>query len=131
MATARMTLAPLPQTAAGGRAEVLAAAFAPGAWLFVRLVLGIEWLRAGIEKLGEPGWTASPQGGAVAGFLKGALAKTGGAHPEVQGWFTGLTEQALLPSSALLAHLVTYGEVLVGLALIAGLFTRFAAASGY
>ena len=41
--------------------------FGPVAWLFVRLVLAVEWVRGGWEKVGDPGWTASPVGAAVNG----------------------------------------------------------------
>ena len=97
----------------------------PSAWLFIRLVLGIEWLRAGWEKVGDAGWTAAPAGAAVEGFLRGAIAKsTDGDHPEVQNWFADLAADVFIPNAEILAYLVAYGEVLVGLALIAGFLTR-------
>jgi thiosulfate dehydrogenase [quinone] large subunit len=97
----------------------------PATWLFLRVALGVEWIRAGWEKIGDPGWTASPTGGAVTGFLNGAIAKsTTGEHPEVQGWFANLTDRVFLPNADILAYLVAYGELLVGIALIAGFFTR-------
>lgn len=102
-----------------------------GGWLFVRLVLGFEWLRGGWEKLGDPGWTASPVGGAVEGFLQGAIARsTEGTHPEVPHWYHNLIEDLFLPNADLFAYLVTAGEILVGLALIFGVFTRLSALSG-
>ena len=105
--------------------------FEAGAWLFVRLVLGVAWARGGWEKLGEPGWTAEPQGKAVAGFLQGAIAKsTAGPHPEVPHWYHTLVQEAFVPNATLLAQLVTYGELLVGIALIVGLLTRFSALAG-
>lgn len=102
-----------------------------GGWLFVRLVLGFEWLRGGWEKLGDPGWTASPVGGAVEGFLQGAIARsTEGPHPEVPHWYHNLTEDLFLPNADLFAYLVVAGELLVGLALIFGVFTRLGALFG-
>jgi thiosulfate dehydrogenase [quinone] large subunit len=102
------------------------AAAAPGAWLLARLVLGVEFFRAGVEKLGAAGWTAAPVGAAVKGFLQGALDKAaaGGQHAEVGAWFASLTRGIFLPHVQLFAYLVTYGELLVGIALILGLFTR-------
>lgn len=102
--------------------------FVPAGWLFIRLVLGIEWLRAGWEKIGEAGWTDAPRGAAVEGFLNGAIARaTTGDHPEVQHWFHNLTENVFLPNAGLLALLVAYGEFLIGIALIIGFLTRLSA----
>lgn len=107
------------------------AGFEAGAWLFVRLVLGVEWVRGGLEKVGQAGWTEPPLGRSVSGFLKGAIAKsTEGAHPEVPHWYHQLAEQVLLPNAELLGILVSYGEVLVGIALVLGFLTRIAALGG-
>ncbi len=102
----------------------------PAAWLFVRVILGIEWVRAGWEKIGDPGWTKAPVGGAIEGFLRGAIAKSTGERPEVQAWFANLTKDVFLPNADIFAYLVAYGELLVGLALIAGLLTRLSVLFG-
>lgn len=105
--------------------------FEPGGWLFVRLVLAIEWVRGGWGKVGDAGWTGSPVGAAVQGFLKGAIGKsTAGPHPEVPHWYHDLAEDLLLPNAQLFAYLVAYGELLVGIALAIGLLTRLAALTG-
>lgn len=103
----------------------------PAVWLFIRLVLGIEWLRAGWEKIGDPGWTVQPAGRAVEGFLNGAIAKsTAGRYPEVPHWFHSLANDVFLPNADLLAYLVSFGQLSVGLGLILGGLTRIAALSG-
>ena len=67
----------------------------------------------------------------MSGFLKGAIAKsTEGAHPEVPHWYHNLAEQFLLPNAELFGILVSYGEVLVGVALVLGFLTRLAALGG-
>ena len=118
----------------GGQAHpwsmALLKGFLPEAWLFARLVLGIEWMRASFEKIGDPGWTGAPVGGAVQGFLQGAVAKSGGDHPEVQHWFQTLTDKVFLPNADILAYLVAYGELLVGIALIVGFLTRISVLFG-
>lgn len=108
-------------------------------WLVVRLWLGYEWLMAGIEKAfgeGSAVWVGPKAGTAVTGFLKGAIAKSPLAdgfdpiknpHPAVQEWYATLVRDVFLPNATLFSYLVAYGEILVGLALIVGLFTRFAA----
>jgi thiosulfate dehydrogenase [quinone] large subunit len=88
-------------------------------------------VRGGWEKIGDPGWTASPVGAGVEGFLNGAIEKsTAGPHPEVPHWYHNLIEDLFLPNADLFAYLVAYGELLVGLALAIGLFTRVAALAG-
>ncbi len=112
------------------------------AWLLVRLWLGYDWLMAGIEKTfgeGSEVWVGDKAGVAVTGFLKGAIAKSALApdfdpvknpHPAVQQWYAELVQNYFLPNAALFSYLVAFGEILVGLALIVGLFTRFAALMG-
>lgn len=104
---------------------------APAGWLFVRVALGIEWIRGGWEKIGDPGWTAAPVGKAVEGFLNGAIAKsTVGRYPEVPHWFHNLAQDVFLPNAELFTYLVAFGELLVGLALLLGALTRVAAFFG-
>jgi thiosulfate dehydrogenase [quinone] large subunit len=103
----------------------------PAGWLFLRLVIGFEWMRAGWEKVGDAAWTEAPRGAAVEGFLNGAVAKSAtGDHPEVHGWFATLSEDLFIPNATLLAYLVAYGELFVGMALVLGVLTRFAALAG-
>lgn len=87
--------------------------------LVVRLYLGYSWLTSGYGKIME-GFDAS-------GFLKGALAKTGGEHPSVQAWWASFVEGFALPNVDLFNVLVPWGELLVGLGLILGCFTTAAA----
>jgi thiosulfate dehydrogenase (quinone) large subunit len=99
-------------------------------WLIVRLYVGYEWVMAGWGKLGSPVWTGDKAGTAVKGFLMGALQKTGGAHPDVTGWYGSFIEKVALPNVETISYLVTYGEILIGIALILGIFTGIAAFFG-
>jgi thiosulfate dehydrogenase (quinone) large subunit len=101
-------------------------------WTIIRLYVGYEWLTAGWGKLSNPAgvWVGEKAGAAVSGFLTGALGKTTGAHPDVQGFYAWFIEHVALPNAAFLSYLVTYGEILVGVALILGLFTGIAAFFG-
>ncbi len=99
-------------------------------WLVVRVYVGWEWLQAGIEKVVNPVWVGGDAGGALAGFIKGALSKTSGMHPDVTGWYASFLQTVVLPHVSLWSHMVAYGEVLVGLALIAGVVTGIAAFFG-
>lgn len=99
-------------------------------WLVVRVYVGWVWVQAGWEKVGNPAWTGAQSGTALAGFIKGALAKVGGPHPDVSGWYASFLENIVLPHTAFWGQLVAYGELLVGIALILGLLTAFAAFFG-
>ena len=99
-------------------------------WTLVRLYLGYLWLTAGWGKVTSPAWVGPEASGAVTGFLNRALTLTTGDHPSVQGWYAWLIERAFIPNAALLSHLVAFGEVLVGIALILGLLTGISAFFG-
>jgi thiosulfate dehydrogenase (quinone) large subunit len=87
---------------------------------------------AGWGKLTNPAgaWLGATAGTAVAGFIKGALAKTAGDHPDVSGWYATFLQQVALPNAAVFSYMVTFGEILVGVALILGLLTGVAAFFG-
>jgi thiosulfate dehydrogenase (quinone) large subunit len=88
----------------------------------VRLYLGWDWMNAGWHKIVD-GFDAS-------GFLKGALAKAGGDHPAVSPWWADFLEGFALPNVSLFNVLIPWGEFLVGLGLLIGVFTTFAALMG-
>ncbi len=108
-------------------------------WLGARLWLGYEWLLHGIDKVAGRGavkWIGAEAGTGVAGFLKGAIAKsplaenfdpTKTPHPAVAEWYAALTRDVFLPNAQLFGYLVAYGELLVGIALLLGIFSRFSA----
>jgi thiosulfate dehydrogenase [quinone] large subunit len=108
------------------------------AWLVARVWVGWQFLQGGREKItGQERavWVGDHAGVAVGGFLSHALdLAPGGAmaapHPEVSGWYAALIRHALLPHAVAFSYLVTAGELLVGIALILGLTTRFAATMG-
>lgn len=99
-------------------------------WLILRVYAGWQWAQAGASKIGAPAWTGDSAGAAVTGFVRGALEQTGGEHPNVQGWYAWFLENVVLPNAALWGYLVAIGELLVGIALIVGLFTGIAAFFG-
>lgn len=99
-------------------------------WLVVRVYLGWQWLHAGWGKIHSPLWVGDTSGQALSGFIQGALQKTGGAHPDVQGWYAFFLQNSVLPHASVWAKIIAYGEVIVGVALILGLFTGVAAFFG-
>ncbi len=99
-------------------------------WLILRVYLGYQWVQAGTGKIGSPVWTGAQAGTVIRGFVAGALEKVSGDHPDVQGWYAAFLQSVVLPNAALFSRMVAYGEVLVGLALIAGFLTGIAAFFG-
>lgn len=99
-------------------------------WLIVRVYVGYEWLIAGWDKVLNPAWFGSDAGASITGFVTGALAKTTGAHPDVQMWYASFLQNAVLPYPAAWANAIAVGEVLVGLGLIVGCVTGIAAFFG-
>lgn len=97
-------------------------------WFVVRMYVGAEWLLAGWEKVLSPAWGTS--GKALSGFVAGALAKSSGANPAVQGWYASFLHSFVLPNAGFFSFLVTWGEVAVGLGLLLGLLTGIAAGFG-
>ena len=100
-------------------------------WLAMRLYIGYTWLSSGWGKLSNPAWVQS--GEALQGYWLRAV-----AIPEAPGrpaisfdWYRSFL-QTLLDSGSYtwFAKLVVAGEVLVGIALILGVFTGIAAFMG-
>jgi thiosulfate dehydrogenase [quinone] large subunit len=99
-------------------------------WLILRVYIGWQWVEAGWGKINNPAWVGAKAGTALTGFANGALAKTGGAHPDVQGWYAWFLQHVVLSAPAFWSYLVAFGETLVGIALIVGIFTGIAAFFG-
>ena len=100
-------------------------------WLIVRLYVGYEWLLAGYDKVISPSWVGAKAGTALSGFLKNSLSLTSGAHPTVQSWYAAFLRAVIVPTAGFWSYVVAFGEVLVGLGLILGVFTGIAAFFGF
>ena len=99
-------------------------------WLLVRLWLGYKWIDASMHKLNNPAWTQT--GEAVKGFWTNAVAIPEGAKPAISfDWYRSfLTMMLDMEAYRFMAPMIAYGEFLIGVALILGLFTGIAAAAG-
>jgi thiosulfate dehydrogenase (quinone) large subunit len=89
----------------------------------LRLYLGWQWLNAGWGKISSGKFDAS-------GFLYGAVKNMSGEHPAVQPWWGNFLKEVALPSVDLFNVIVPWGEFLVGLGLILGIFTSFSILMG-
>lgn len=96
--------------------------YVAGFLAIIRIYLGYTWLTSGWGKI-TGGFDAS-------GYLQGAVAKASGDHPAVQGWWAAFLENVAIPGANVFSFLVMWGEFLVGIALILGIFTNFAALMG-
>lgn len=99
-------------------------------WLPLRLYVGWQWVEAGYGKITSPVWVGSKAGVALEGFLKGAMAKTAGPHPDVVSCYGAFLKDVVFPHASLFSHMVAYGELLVGIGLMLGIFTGIAAFFG-
>src|SRR5579864_7658543 len=79
-------------------------------WLIARLYVGYEWLVAGGAKATSSAWVGLGAGSALRGFLSGALAKTAGPHPDVQGWYAFFLQNVVLAHPVLWSNVIAYGE---------------------
>lgn len=99
-------------------------------WLVLRVWLGYQWVNAALHKIDNPAWVQT--GDALKGFWTGAVAVPESGRPAIAfDWYRSFI-QFLLDAEAYtwFAKLVAAGELLVGIALILGVFTGFAALFG-
>ncbi|MDN3017130.1 DoxX family protein [Paenibacillus sp. BSR1-1] len=89
----------------------------------LRLYLGWQWLNAGWGKISSGNFDA-------AGFLNGAVNNMSGDHPAVQPWWGNFLKEVAIPYVDLFNVMVPWGEFLVGLGLILGIFTSFSLLMG-
>ncbi|GAA0137138.1 DoxX family protein [Paenibacillus sp. YSY-4.3] len=92
--------------------------------LLIRFYLGWKWLTAGWMKL-----TASQPFDST-GYLQNAVVNSKGENPIIQDWWGNLLESTIIPHVEVFNFLVPWGEFLVGLALLLGIFTVAAASAG-
>jgi thiosulfate dehydrogenase (quinone) large subunit len=100
-------------------------------WLIARLYLGYTWLTSGWGKVGNPAWMES--GAALKGFWERAvLIPESPARPAIAFDWYRVFIQAMLDGGQYVwfAKLIAFGEILVGAALILGMFTWIAAFFG-
>jgi len=99
-------------------------------WLVVRVLLGWQWVQAGLHKLSDPAWVQT--GEALKGYWTNAVKIPATGNPPITfDWYRSII-QALLDSGSYIwfAKLVAVGEFLVGVALILGIFVGIAAFAG-
>jgi len=99
-------------------------------WLIARILLGYKWVDAAMHKIDNPAWVET--GDALKGFWMGAVAIPEQGRPAIAfDWYRNFI-QFMLDAEAYtwFGKVVAYGELLIGIALILGLFTGIAALFG-
>jgi len=96
-------------------------------WLVLRVWLGYKWIDAALSKIDNPAWVQT--GDALKGFWTGAVAIPETGRPAIAfDWYRNFLQYMLdVEAYTWFAKLVAYGELLIGIALILGLFTGIAA----
>lgn len=100
-------------------------------WLIMRLYIGYTWLTSGWGKLSNPGWVQT--GDILKGFWQRAVTiPDAPARPAISFDWYRVFIQALLDSGSYtwFSKFVVAGEILIGIALILGVFTGIAAFMG-
>jgi thiosulfate dehydrogenase [quinone] large subunit len=96
-------------------------------WLIFRLYVGSYWLMAGFDKLGDSVTFGGVSQETIQNFTTGFSQKITGVHSGLDGWYLNFIQHIVLTHAALFAYFVTYGEILMGVVLIVGIFTGIAA----
>lgn len=86
--------------------------------VLLRVYTGVFFLKYGYGKLSRDDFADG-----LAGFVNGNLENS-------FGFFRPFLESVVLPNKGVFAFLVAFGEFAIGIALIVGLATRYAAAAG-
>jgi len=89
----------------------------------LRLFIGVGWVRAGLEKWIESGWH---DGSSLLAFFDGQITSGQVAFP----FYQNLLQGVFSPRAQALSWLIMVGQFLVGIAVLAGLFTNFALLCG-
>jgi thiosulfate dehydrogenase (quinone) large subunit len=100
-------------------------------WAIVRLYVGYRWLTSGFGKLSNPAWTQT--GEALKGYwLNAVRVPEAPARPPISfDWYRSFLETLLAGDHYVwFSKLVVAGEILIGLALVLGVFTGIAAFFG-
>ncbi len=96
-------------------------------WLPIRVWLGMQWIEASLHKLSDPAWMKT--GVALKGFWTGATQVPAEGHPAVAyAWYREFLQAALNAQAyTWFAKVVAVGELLIGIALILGIFVGLTA----
>ncbi len=99
-------------------------------WLPIRVWLGMQWVEASLHKLSDPAWMKT--GLALKGFWTGAVAIPATGRPAITyAWYRTFLQMMLNAQAyTWFAKVVAVSEMLIGVALILGVFVGLTAFFG-
>jgi len=100
-------------------------------WLIVRVYVGYQWVEASLHKLSDPAWMSTVE--AIKGYWTRAVSMPEApARPPIYfDWYRSFIQSMLDSQSHVwFAKFIAIGELVVGIALIIGLFVGLAAFFG-
>lgn len=100
-------------------------------WLIVRVYVGYQWFEASLHKLSDPAWMST--GEAIKGYWLHAVSipEAPARPPIYYDWYRSFIQLLLDSGSEVwFGKLIAVGELLVGIALIIGLFVGVSAFLG-
>ncbi|MEX1020779.1 MAG: DoxX family protein [Litorilinea sp.] len=99
-------------------------------WLIIRVYVGWQWIDAGLHKVSDPAWVST--GEAVQGFWTRAVAIPEVGRPAISfDWYRSFLEYMIsIEAYTYMAPLIAWGELLIGIALVLGVFTGISAFLG-
>ena len=100
-------------------------------WLALRLYMGYQWVTASEHKISDPGWTVTGES-LKAFWVSAAKIPAAPAKPAITfDWYRSFLQFMIDTHSYVwFAKLVAFGELLIGIGLILGIFTGLAAFFG-
>jgi len=96
-------------------------------WAILRIWLGYQWINAGLHKISDPGWVQT--GASLKGFWTNIIVVPAKGKPVITyDWYRNFIASMLESGSyTWFAKVVAYGELILGILLVLGLFTGFMA----
>ncbi|MCP8967716.1 DoxX family membrane protein [Ectobacillus ponti] len=85
----------------------------------VRLYVGWVWFSHGFNKIMSKNFDATQ-------FLQHAVAQADAANPTVRSWWAFIVKYAFLPNVEILNYVIPVAELLIGILILAALFTNHA-----